>query len=261
MTGQTITESQRKALLDAISAAGSFLLSLWPGHAQGSQSLGVKTKSDGTLVSQADIGSNDILMRALTSIFPSDAILSEEVEPNMHALQAARRTWVIDPLDGTKAFLDATDQFSVLVALCEGHSPSFGVMLFPARSELLIAEQGRGVTLNGAPVAVSSATELGAQRVYIRNFECTRPETACPMMDSGLALRKVATGELDGAVIRMTTHREWDIAAPIIAIKEAGGRVFDELGNAVPCGTGSVQFQYLIASNGRNHQNLLSIIP
>jgi len=261
MTSQKITESQRASLIQAISAAGNFLLSLWPGKAQGPQALGVKTKGDGTLVSQADIGSNEILIRALTSLFPDDAILSEEIEPDPKALKASRRTWVIDPLDGTKAFLDATDQFSVLVALCEEEQPTFGVMLFPARNEILVAEQGRGVTLNGAPVAVSSASELGAGRVYIRNFTCTRPEVASPMMDSGLALRKVAVGELDGAIIRMTTHREWDIAAPIIAIKEAGGRVSDELGNSVPCSTGSVKFQYLIASNGQAHQNLLSIIP
>lgn len=256
-----ISDVQRGALLEAVKRAGDLLLSLWPGQHRSEATLGVKTKADGTFVSQADLGSNEILMKALTSIFPGDAILSEEVAPDLAALSCADRVWVIDPLDGTKAFLDATDQFSVLVGLCEHHAPTFGVMFFPARQELVLAERGRGVAINGNPITVSSSTTLTTGRVYIRNFECSRPELASPMMDSGLALKKVAQGELDGAIIRMTTHREWDIAAPIIAIKEAGGRVSNERAEEILCGTGSVQFQYLIASNGVIHQNLLSLIP
>jgi myo-inositol-1(or 4)-monophosphatase len=81
------------------------------------------------------------------------------------------------------------------------------------------------------------------------------------MMDSGLALAKVACGELDGAIIKMTTHREWDIAAPMAILREAGATVTDERGGDVPVGTGDIAFQYFVASNGRIHQELLAILP
>lgn len=81
------------------------------------------------------------------------------------------------------------------------------------------------------------------------------------MMDSGLALAKVAMGELDGAIIKMVTHREWDIAAPMALLREAGAVVTDELGKEIPLGTGSIAFNYFVASNGRVHEQLLKIIP
>ena len=178
----------------------------------------------------------------------------------MSALAAAKRTWVIDPLDGTKHFLNGTDQFSVLVALCEERVPTLGIMFFPARDILVVAEQGRGVSVNGTPARVSPSEAARSGSVYIRNFDSKRPDLSSPMMDSGLAFLKLIAGELDGAVLRMTTHREWDIAAPIVAIKEAGGRVSDEAGKEIPCGLGTVQFQYLVASNGTTHAELLSLI-
>jgi fructose-1,6-bisphosphatase/inositol monophosphatase family enzyme len=79
-------------------------------------------------------------------------------------------------------------------------------------------------------------------------------------MDSSLALLKVACGELDAAVIRMTTHREWDIAAPIAVIREAGGVITDEMGTDIRCGMGDVSFRYFVASNGHVHHEILSLI-
>jgi myo-inositol-1(or 4)-monophosphatase len=149
----------------------------------------------------------------------------------------------------------------VLVTNCERFVPTFGVMFFPARDLLVLGEQGRGATANGAPLAVSGTETLQPGRVYIRNFESLRPEVASPMMDSGLAFLKVANGELDGAIIRMTTHREWDLAAPMAIVREAGGRVSTELGTEIPCGRGEIDFQYVIASNGRLHKELQGIIP
>lgn len=260
MPTERISEQQRAELLRAVRAAGDFLLSVWPGAGVSAADLSIESKADGSLVSRADFGANEILTNAITQLFPHDALLSEEAAPDLAALAAAKRTWVIDPLDGTKHFLNGTDQFSVLVALCEEHVPTLGIMFFPARGMLVLAEQGRGVTVNGEQAGVSLSGAARPASVYIRNFEATCPDLMSPMMDSGLAFLKLITGELDGAVIRMTTHREWDIAAPIVAIKEAGGRVSDETGKEILCGLGLVQFQYLVASNSHTHEELLSLI-
>jgi fructose-1,6-bisphosphatase/inositol monophosphatase family enzyme len=78
-------------------------------------------------------------------------------------------------------------------------------------------------------------------------------------MDSGLALAQVATGELDGVVLKMKTHKEWDLAAPMAILQEAGARVSDERGGEIPLGVGEIGFRYLIVSNGLVHDELLGL--
>jgi len=174
---------------------------------------------------------------------------------------ASKRVWIIDPLDGTSAFLEGRDDFSVLVGLSVDHRPAAGLLFLPARNQLLSAEAGKGAFLNGSPIRVSDAIEPRPSHVYVRRFSSKVPELESPMMDSGLALAKVACGELDGAMIKMTTHREWDIAAPMAILREAGATVTDERGLEIPLGTGGINFEYFVASNGRVHQSLLEIIP
>jgi fructose-1,6-bisphosphatase/inositol monophosphatase family enzyme len=249
-------------LIQAIEEAGSLLLRLWPGREGGSKDgLGIQSKSDGTLVSEADMQSNSLVLGALRDLFPSDAVLSEEIAPNLDLLRRSERTWIVDPLDGTSSFLHGRDDFSILVALSERHDPTLGIMHFPARGLMVLGRRGEGATCNGTPLRVSHHTQAQAGRVYIRNFESKRPELASPMMDSGLALLKVANGELDGAIIRMTTHREWDLAAPMAVLLEAGGVVSDQTGAEIRCGTGVLDFSYCVVSNGLIHQELLGLIP
>lgn len=256
-----MNQSQTEQLLDAIRAAGAKLMELWPGVVDSKESLAIEAKADGTLVSKADLLSNEIVLGAISRLFPGDAILSEESPIDAEQLAKSSRTWVVDPLDGTSSFLNGRDDFSILVALCEGSQPTFGVMFFPARQQLVVASKGKGAFLNDRPLRVSKANSIQPGRIYIRNFESTKPEAASPMMDSGLAFLKVASGELDGAIIRMKTHREWDIAAPICVLLEAGGCVSDQTGAPIPCATGTVKFEYFVASNCHIHQQLRGVIP
>jgi myo-inositol-1(or 4)-monophosphatase len=251
-----------ESLIDDVRKAGSALLELWPGRAPNADASGlsITSKADGSLVSEADFKSNEILLRALSTYFPEDAILSEESTFDAGELQRSKRVWVIDPLDGTSAFLSGRDDFSVLVGLCENKRPTLGIMYFPARDIFVFAKRGQGTSINGRMSRCSTSATARAGHVYIRNFECERPELASPMMDSGLALLKVANGELDAAIIRMKTHREWDIAAPMAAIEEAGGTISDETGSPVPCGTGAITFRYFVASNGPVHADMLTLV-
>jgi len=257
-----MSDPKIRKLLETIEEAGALLRTLWPGRPGASaEGLGVQSKADGTLVSEADMRSNNLILGALRELFPEDAILSEETAPDVELLRRSKRTWVVDPLDGTSSFLHGRDDFSILVALSELHVPTLGIMHFPARGLTVVGRRGAGALCNGAPMRVSRQVQAQAGRVYIRNFESKRPELACPMMDSGLALLKVANGELDGAIIRMTTHREWDLAAPMAVLLEAGGRVSDQTGAQIRCGTGVLDFSYCVVSNGLIHQELLSLIP
>lgn len=249
-------------LTASVREAGRLLLSMWPKKKDGVTAiLEVTQKIDGSLVSEADMASNEVLTNALRTLYPSDVIFSEEVACEAATVFAAPRVWIIDPLDGTSAFLEGRDDFSVLVGLSVNHVADSGVMFFPARDQLVLAQPGTGAFLNEKRISVSQDRTARDGHVYIRRFESTAPRLASPMMDSGLALAKVACGELDGAIIKMVTHREWDIAAPMAVLREAGATVTDQRGNGIPLGTGTIGFDYFVASNGRVHEQLLKIIP
>jgi len=248
-------------LIESVRKAGELLLELWPGSSKTTTALQIQEKSDGTLVSEADLRSNALLIAALRGLFPDDAILSEEIPTEPTVLAKAKRTWVVDPLDGTSSFLAGRDDFSILVALVENGVATTGIMFFPALGKLILATPDSSARREEELLTPTSTTELLPGRVYIRNFTCARPELASPMMDSGLALLKVASGELDGAIIKMTTHREWDLAAPAAVIASAGGCLTDETGAPIYLGRGFIDFKYAIASNGLIHKQLQGLIP
>lgn len=235
--------------------AGEALLAHWSGRDR----LAVDTKADGSSVSEADMASNAILMKGLAELFPDDAILSEESPPPQN-LDPQRRLWIIDPLDGTKSFLNGIDDFSILVALCEQGIPRFGIMHFPARDWLVVAAKGQGASLDGVTLRVSDAPKIRNERLYTRNFDAPSDERVFRgSMDSGMAFLEVARGGLDAVVIRMTHHKEWDLASPCLAIEESGGQVTDEKGRHITYGRPSIEFEFLIATNGRVHAEALSI--
>lgn len=256
-----MSDQNFERLVEAVREAGRLLLSMWPRHAPGDTTLSVNKKGDGSLVSAADMASNEVLTAALRALYPGDFIFSEEVSCDPSIVAASARAWIIDPLDGTSAFLEGRDDFSVLVGLAVNHQAHSGIQFLPARDQMLVATPGGGAFRNRERIRVSTSTHARDGGIYIRRFESTAPRLASPMMDSGLALAKVACGELDGAIIKMVTHREWDIAAPMAILREAGATVTDELGRAVPLGIGSIGFDYFVASNGRIHSELLGIIP
>lgn len=248
-------------LLEVVRQAGSVLLSYWPGGtAPGALQAEVVHKSDGSPVSKADLESNQVLLAGLTRLCPGDAVLSEECPADAERLAQARRIWVVDPLDGTRAFLDGRDDFAVLLGLCSEHRPSVGIMHFPARRQELLASREHGCWLNGERVRVSTSQTCRAASVYIRNLECPVPALQAAPMDSSVALLQVAQGVLDGAVLGMHTFGEWDIVAPTAAIEAAGGRVSDEDDRPLRCATGARPCRYFVASNGRCHEQLLRLI-
>jgi len=256
-----LSEADIEYVLTAARQARDLLLDLRPQKEGDTSRLGVVHKTDGSPVSAADEGSNKILLTALRSRFPGDRILSEEEDDSgiQHGT-VSNRVWIIDPLDGTRSFISGRDDFSILISLWIDQKPYFGLMLFPVFGFEIVAVTGRGAFCNDARLSVSSSPFVRPKRLYVRNANCERPELASPMMDSGLALFKVASGELDGAIIQMTSHREWDVAAPAIIILEAGGLISDEHLGPIICGSGTQSFRYFVASNRISHGEILDVI-
>ena len=252
---------KEKKLKESIRSAGDALLRLWPGGKGDSvHELQVEKKSDGSIVTTADFQSNEILVSTIQLLFPDDVILSEELPIDTSA-SSPGRCWIIDPLDGTHHFAEGRDDFSILVCLKEDTCLHRGYMFFPARDHFLIAARDQGVTLNGSPVTVSQFSQPRDGAIYVRNFSSSSGKGVYPHpMDSGMAFFSLCSGMLDGVMIRMTHHKIWDIAAPLVAVREAGGVVTDESGNEIVLADHEISFRYLVASNGACHEYLLALL-
>ena len=254
---------QEEQLKAAILQAGEVLLDYWPGASKstGQNDLGIQKKSDGSFVTEADFASNRLITEAIASAYPADGIMSEEI-PIDDSLKDRQRLWIIDPLDGTQSFIDGNDDFSILVALALNGRADLGLMHFPVRKQFVAAKKGSGAFLNGTRMSVSTSATLRPECVYIRNFKPIRPELTYPRwMDSGCAFLTLANGQFDGLIMKIVSHREWDLAAPAVAVMESGGIVTDESGKEIRFFPGSMTYKYFVASNGRAHDELLKLIP
>jgi myo-inositol-1(or 4)-monophosphatase len=177
-------------------------------------------------VSEADIASNDLLQKRLVD--PGDGWLSEESENDPTRL-AARRVWVVDPIDGTRAFIAGREDWSVSVALVVDGRPVLAALFAPATEELFLSTVGGGATRNGIAIRASSGDSLdgvrvgGPKRMMERIALKATGIVPMPRIHSlALRLARVAEGELDAAIAGGNSH-DWDLAAADLLVHEAGG--------------------------------------
>lgn len=196
-------------------------------------------KSPNNPVSEADLAVDDLIKRRLCGSRPDYGWLSEETADNPARLECAR-VWVVDPIDGTRAFLKGRDGWCVSIALVEHGVPVLGALNAPARGLLFTARAGHGATLNGARIQASGATMLdgirmlAAQDMFNPRF-WPEPWPAMQVSSANsiaLRLGLVAAGEGDVA-LALSPKSEWDVAAAQLILEEAGGRLTTQTG-AVP---------------------------
>jgi myo-inositol-1(or 4)-monophosphatase len=261
-SGLNLSEQEVQLIVE-VEKAGGLLLSYWEDSRTAGRNLQIKQKPDGSFVTEADFASNDLLIGALARLFPETEYISEELAKKQQG--PLSDFWIVDPLDGTQSFINGDDDFAVLVARCTNSRASTGIMHFPVRAQTLIAKSGFGACCNGTALQVSRSTALRPAALYLRNIEFAanhplRPSLYPKWMDSGMAFHKLCRGELDGVLLRIVNHQEWDLAAPAALISESGGCVSDENGQALSfTGTG-IGARYFIASNGILHQQLLEML-
>jgi myo-inositol-1(or 4)-monophosphatase len=187
-------------------------------------------KVPGHPVCDVDLAADEMLRDRLSRLDPEAGWFSEETIDDPERLMKVR-TWVVDPIDGTRDFLKGREGWAVSVALVEGGRPLIGVLDAPARGEHWRASAGRGAFRNGERIRVSSRRQLEGARV---------PADAVPRQDSflvpvhkpnSIALRMamVAAGEAD-LLATLRWGFEWDIAAAALIAQEAGATVTDVLG-------------------------------
>ena len=194
------------------------------------------SKGDAGPITTADTEADRILRQGLLGRFPEDGWLSEESADDPGRL-ARRRCWIVDPLDGTKEFLQGIEEFCVSVALAEGESVVLGVIYNPSTDELYWAYAGQGAWLNGhrirADKAVGDKPLLAASRSEVGKGKWQPLADRADVRPAGSAAFKlalVAAGEVDGT-FTMAPRNEWDLAAGALLVSEAGGVVSDRGGN------------------------------
>lgn len=192
----------------------------------------VKNKEGGSPVTEADMLVDRLLRAKLGDMLPEAGWLSEETADTRDRLER-RAVFIVDPIDGTRAFVTGDPRWAVSVALVIDGSPRLGVLELPALAETYTAAHGLGARLGGRPLSAAAREDLAGARIAGPKFlldELRRggvPFSAEPKIPS-LAYRfaKVANGSLDAALASTNAH-DWDIAAADLILRESGGLVTD----------------------------------
>jgi len=214
-------------VLDALRRAGAVIQEV---RARG---FSVADKGGAGPVTEADHAADALLREVLPAILPA-AWLSEETKDDPARL-AADRLWVVDPLDGTKEFVEGVPQYSVAVGLVEGGVPIFGAVHQPVTGDTWWARRGGGCFRNGVPVRVAGGNALGASRSEMKRGEFepfVEGWDLRPIGSIAFKLALVASGELAATVSRGPKH-EWDVCAGAMLVLEAGGVAVDCFGEAL----------------------------
>ncbi|NMC40555.1 MAG: inositol monophosphatase [Bacteroidales bacterium] len=202
----------------------------------------METKGLNDLVSYVDKGSEKMLVEMLAPILPQAGFVAEE---GTASHKGARYNWIIDPLDGTTNFVHHLNPFAISVALTDEDDPVMGIVCNVGCNEIFTAWKNGGARLNGRPVRVSSVSTL-AESLVATGF----PYNDFSRMDKYIELlslfcktthgiRRLGSASVDLSYIacgRFEAFYEydlkiWDVAAGIIILREAGGRVSDFSGN------------------------------
>ena len=217
-------------LTEAARAAGRLALD------RRAQGLTVQRKADSSPVTDGDLLVDALLRRELMGARPAYGWLSEETPDDTVRLDRDR-VFIVDPVDGTSAYLKGRPWFAISLAVVEGGRPTAGVVFAPALDELYAAHLGGGASCNGEALAPSGATGLeGCAMLAPANaFEGRRWLEPWPAMRVGqrsaLAYRMalVAAGRFDAA-LSLGWKNDWDLAAGDLLVREAGAWSCDQGG-------------------------------
>ncbi|MEQ8860659.1 MAG: 3'(2'),5'-bisphosphate nucleotidase CysQ [Pseudomonadales bacterium] len=229
---------QTRALIDLTRRAGDAILAVYR------TDFDVETKDDQSPLTQADLAAHRIIVDGLGVLTPDIPLISEESSPADFATRRGwRRYWLIDPLDGTKEFVNKNGEFTVNIALIEDHQAVFGVVGVPAQDLVYTGDvaageafrhaadgvqalSGRTMT-DAAPLVVVASRSHGGERLerYLEALAERFSEVSRTPVGSSLKLCILAEGRAD-FYPRLGPTSEWDIAAAHAVLAAAGGAVW-----------------------------------
>jgi myo-inositol-1(or 4)-monophosphatase len=183
------------------------------------------SKPGGSPVTEADLAVDNFLRETLRRARPAYGWLSEESLDDPARL-GAQRVFVVDPIDGTVAFMKGRPHFTICAAVIENGRPVAGVVFNPMLDECFTARRSGGAFLNGKPIHVGARTDIAGSR-FLGNkqvFEDWPSVTVETFSSIAYRVVLVAAARYD-AMISLTAKRDWDMAAADIILEESGGRL------------------------------------
>jgi 3'(2'), 5'-bisphosphate nucleotidase len=227
-------------------------------------------------VTAADREASRMIVEGLTAHFPEDGILSEEEIDDKETRASASRVWIIDPIDGTKGFINKNGDFGVQIGLAAGGAAVAGVVYLPARGVLYYASKGGGafvVKNGGSPerLRVSDKTDLGTMRLAVSS---SHPSAKMKDLITGLGIRNVRQNGSVGLKVGLIAEqicdlyihlsprtKFWDTCAPEVILEEAGGRLTNLFGEPYIYDLSDVQnHNGILATNGVAHEKVVESI-
>jgi myo-inositol-1(or 4)-monophosphatase len=233
------------------------------------RALQISSKGVIDLVTEADLAAEKLIVERIKSYYPRHAVLAEESGATAGAAgDRSEWKWIIDPLDGTTNYAHAYPCFCVSIALERDGTLELGVVYDPTRDEVFAAERGQGATLNGLPIRVSGVDELNSAMLctgfpydvrergdFARHFHNFIMHAQAVRRDGSAALdlAYVACGRFDG--FWEEGLRPWDVAAGVLLVAEAGGRVSYYDGSPF-----NIYSPPIVASNGLVHDAMMRVL-
>jgi myo-inositol-1(or 4)-monophosphatase len=223
------------------------------------------SKHGGSPVSETDIAVDNFLRERLLALAPDCGWLSEETEDDRARLHAPR-IWVVDPIDGTRAFLSGRNDWSISVALVENSRPVIGTIFAPLQDALYAAAAGMPATLNGVAVAANPGSSLqgikaAGPKPMLERLAKHAPDLVMEPKVFSLALRltRVAAGTLDLVFASPNSH-DWDLAAADLLVHQAGGALTTFGGQTLIYNRADPLHGALVAAGRSRHEAFLALV-
>lgn len=222
-------------------------------------------KPDDTPISEADIAVNDFLEKELQALCPTFGWLSEETIDD-DARLTKEYLWVVDPIDGTKAFIIAKAEWVVSVAIIKNGRPIVGLIYNPVTEIMYFASKGMGATANDVKIVPQEVEHIKNANILSYKFHFERmakhanycwPDMEYDIVNSmALRVSLVASG-MYHAMVSFTNKGEWDIAAADIIIHEAGGKITDGKGNMLTYNKPVPDLPHMVAAAPNLHRMII----
>ncbi len=224
----------------------------------------VREKGENNPVTTADLEADRMLRRILLEGAPGTGWLSEETVDSPERLQRDD-VWIVDPIDGTKEFIDGVPEFAISIGLSSKGEMVLGVLYNPPKDELFWAEKSGGAFLNGEAIRVTGRSNLEGSALIASRSEFKRGEfenyrgafEVRPVGSIAYKLAQIAAGEAD-LTWSLGPKNEWDIAGGLCLIHEAGGKVTQPDGVAFRFNRPDPLVPGILASNGILHASAVA---
>ncbi len=249
----------RDALVSAVREAGRLALPKFRSQ------LRSWTKDKSSPVSEVDIAVDELMRGRLSAVAPDYGWLSEETADDGKRVKS-RRVWIVDPIDGTRAFIAGIPDWTIVAALVEDGRPLAAAVFAPVTEAMYTAARGAGAMLNGTRIAASGGDRIDGARMagpkkYFTGLSALagRMEVMPRIHSLALRLARVAEGAVDVAFTAAHSH-DWDLAAADLLVHEAGGALTTLEGRTLIYNRADPVHGALVAAGRARHATLVGLL-